>query len=474
MSGHNNNAAPIRFIPQTGRKPSAEDTTTRKAIRRHVMLGKNRGRAPQNPRQPAMQGTAVFRAEDFHQPAEEQSLVIPPRVGTDLSFLDFADPVDPPLMNDTLRFCSATNENMFVLARCISFEAPDTMATCMRRLACDALYVNVMVFGTQTYLDQVVRHNNTTELRRSCLRHYGRALGILRERLAEAERRRGVISDITINSVIILGMHALATGQYGSARNHIAGLGRMMSLRERGLQSFGENKTRSLVDLLRCDISIALATGEEPILFPGGSCEETFRLPDFEVSDEPTRRHPSIGNDGLARIWMVLSRFCAVINKAGIDQTTIPERMLLQTMASVMYGLLSLSLPPDSTDKAIRLAMLSFCASTFLYWGQMRMPLGWLQAEQRRCLFRMKDAHEDNLDPRMMLWMLIVYGITFPAATTDEVEEMRKRLREVTEHCGLTCWDEVRGTMSEFLWIDIVCNTPAQELVEAAHARHRS
>lgn len=474
-----NSNAGIRFVLQTGAKKE-DDETTRKAIRRHVMLGKNRGRTPQ-PRQPSMQGAAVFRADDWAKeqpgrPSQPQPMLqqrrpaITARIGTDLSFLDFADTVEPPLMNDTLLFCSATNENMFVLAPCISFEAPDTMATCISRLACDALYVNVMVFGTQAYLDQTFRQT-APDLRGSCIKHYGRALGILRERIAEAERRRVAISDITLTSVIILGMHALATGQYESARNHVIGLGRMMGLRDRGFHSFSDNKTRSVVDLLRCDISISLATGEAPILFPSPSCKRAFcfpNLPPLETSS-PTQLSIAESSD-LLEVWDVLAHFCGVINRAAVDQTKLPEQMLVATMASVMYRLLATSPSRDSTDEATRLAMLSFCASTFLYWGQMRMPFEWLQSETKQSLNRIMGASENAMDCRMTLWMVMMYNIAFPASTAKEGGEMRTWIAEMTAQCKVTGWGDVRKSMKDCLWIDIVYDEPARELIEAALA----
>ncbi|KAK4493803.1 hypothetical protein PRZ48_014988 [Zasmidium cellare] len=197
--------AGIRFVPQTGCKHEHDDSTTRKAIRRHVMLGKNCGRTPQNPRQPAMQGTAVFRADDWQpQPpailakerprSTEGQATIPPQIGTSLSLLTFADTVSPSLMHDTLHFCTSTNKNMFVLHPCISYETPDPMTTCLPRLAHDALYLNIMVFGTQHYLHR-------QELQGSCLMYYGRALTILRERLVQVEAICDVTCEVSCGGV---------------------------------------------------------------------------------------------------------------------------------------------------------------------------------------------------------------------------------------------------------------------------------
>lgn len=243
--------ADTRFVLQTGTKEDDQDT--RKFIRRHVMLGKNQGRA-RTPKQPTLPGSSVFRKDDWQPMNRTTPPAVPRRVGSDLSFLEFADVVEPPLMNDTLQFCSATNEKLFALEPCISFNTTGIAATCLQSLTCDALHLNVMVFATQAYMDQIFWQTTLGRLRESShkaiLQHYGQALCLLRERVADAERQQSEISDVTVICVITLATHALVTGQAASARNHVCGLKRLVNLKKTGVYSFG-SKTKQMIEILR-------------------------------------------------------------------------------------------------------------------------------------------------------------------------------------------------------------------------------
>lgn len=88
-------AAEMPFIVSTGKKKA--NSETRKLIRSHVMLGKNLGRKLQRPAR-AKSKTST------DQEGWELALLrtIPQRVGSDISFVPFADKVDPALASDLL------------------------------------------------------------------------------------------------------------------------------------------------------------------------------------------------------------------------------------------------------------------------------------------------------------------------------------------------------------------------------------
>ena len=82
------------------------------------------------------------------------------------------------------------------------------------------------------------------------LEHYGKALSLLRKRLAEAEQKRSTISDLNVMSILPLAMQALFVGEHESARNHMAGVRRLVSMREGGIHSFSA-MTKQMIEILR-------------------------------------------------------------------------------------------------------------------------------------------------------------------------------------------------------------------------------
>lgn len=133
-------------------------------------------------------------------------------------------------------------------------------------------------------------------------------------------------------------------------------------------------------------------------------------------------------------------------------------------MAAVMHRLLEMSISPSIVDDTFRLAMLAFCANAFSPWRHLRMPFGWLQQEHKRAFTRVMESHPDSLDPRLMSWILTIYRIAFSHLSADDFEESQLWLAEASELCGLTSWDGVKKVLGEYLWLDIVCDDPAQKI----------
>lgn len=241
--------AGLAFVPQTGSKQ--DDPKARKLIRRQVMLGKNQGRTVTR-RRPDIDAARILTRTNWQAPTLDIAPSITQRVGSDLSLLRFADIVDPSLMSETLQFCSASARNLFVLEQCISFDPRETIHACFHGLASDALYLNVMVFSTQEYMNSL--RATTTWPERSCrdsgAQHYGKALRLLRQRLDDAEKLPSAIADITIMAVMPLVMHALITGELSTARNHVVELSKIVQMRDGGL-SFFSMRTKQSIELLR-------------------------------------------------------------------------------------------------------------------------------------------------------------------------------------------------------------------------------
>lgn len=237
------------FVPQYGR--NEDDRHMRKTIRRHVMLGKNRGKT-REPKQPTQEGYAVFHKDDWIRNTQLEQRVVPRRIGSDLSFLRFADTVEPAILSQTLQFCATSDEKMFALQPCIAFDSANSASTCIQLLAHDALHLNTMVFGAQTYMNQVF-WQATSEKRQSprhvMSRHYGQALSLLRARLAEIGKQSSEISGIVITAITSLAMSALASGDSADAKKHVVGLSKVVNMTGPRIHSLGNPK--HLIELLR-------------------------------------------------------------------------------------------------------------------------------------------------------------------------------------------------------------------------------
>ena len=191
-----------------------------------------------------------------------------------------------------------------------------------------------------------------------------------------------------------------------------------------------------------------------------------FPLPELAIPGKRSANCSLIVKSELAEIWEVLFRFCAMVNEAAIDQRKIPEQILLETMASVMYRLFDVSVVPESADDTMRLAMLSFCATNFLPWQDLQMAFGWLRLEHKRRIAHLMQPTLAHSDPLMVLWFLNIYGIAFSPLHADERKEFQLWLNEEADICEMTTWDGVKNAMRDFLWIDMVCDHRARKLLD--------
>ena len=91
------------FILSTGRQKG--DAETRKLIRSHVMLGKNKGKPRPTKRKPSSASetwSAQTSAEDVFI-VQEYFSIVPNRVGSDWSFTHLADEIEPATLANVLK-----------------------------------------------------------------------------------------------------------------------------------------------------------------------------------------------------------------------------------------------------------------------------------------------------------------------------------------------------------------------------------
>lgn len=93
------------------------------------------------------------------------------------------------------------------------------------------------------------------------------------------------------------------------------------------------------------------------------------------------------------------------------------------------------------------------------------MPFDLVQHRYMRSISGLMQSHPGYLDPRLLLWSLLTYVEAFDPVLGVEKLQLQSWLAQVTMLCGLTTWVDVRKTMDDFLWIDIVYPGAAQKLL---------
>jgi hypothetical protein len=187
--------------------------------------------------------------------------------------------------------------------------------------------------------------------------------------------------------------------------------------------------------------------------------------PELTISDrtgylnQPQTFLDSIDRE-LAVIWAATRRFCGLVNRAAKSKHKLSERTLLQAMTSIMYRLLHKSSAAHSCDETIRLALLAFCAQSFLQLPNLQIQDTFLPGAYRECL--VSGLIPENGSPQLLLWLQMVGAVTV-FGTADHAW-LKPLLQSSCEKCGVDSWSELADVMNSFIWIGLVFDKPGQAI----------
>ena len=230
---------------------------TRKFIRSHVMRGKNTKKPLQKHPRAAVKADAPksIIGAPF-------TSTIPPRVGSDVSFISFAEEVDASIIAPVLQCRNAEYRNtfraandtlvsliakktLFPLEICIAFA--DSRRAWFEPLWFDAAYLHAMICSIRAFTSSHSCLKSPNDIRTDLL-HLSRTIRLLRQRLTNTNWQ-DVPSDTTVQVVLTLAGHSHITGDLKTAEHHRAGLRKLFDLRG-GVCSF-EGRPKLLIEILR-------------------------------------------------------------------------------------------------------------------------------------------------------------------------------------------------------------------------------
>jgi hypothetical protein len=113
-------------------------------------------------------------------------------------------------------------------------------------MATDAAFLHISAFAVEGFIQRIFRGQEDS-INTAASLHFQKGLRLLRERLLEEDDRKR-LSDSTISAVLKLAGTSHFDGDSGEARQHMAGLRRMVDLRG-GLDAF--KGTKLVMEMLR-------------------------------------------------------------------------------------------------------------------------------------------------------------------------------------------------------------------------------
>lgn len=165
----------------------------------------------------------------------------------------------------------------------------------------------------------------------------------------------------------------------------------------------------------------------------------------------------------LIEVWEAMYQFCFTINLAATIGQKIPKELLLDTMASVMYRLISMTFGNGSVDEAIRLGLLAFSSNVFLQRRDLRLPYFHFPTRYKSCLmsFDFSDVHHFPL----LLWLLVIGSIS--VLSKDDDLWIKRWLRKILEFRKAQSWNDMQDILKSYMWIEMLHDEPAKMLYDS-------
>ncbi|KAJ9609428.1 hypothetical protein H2200_005755 [Cladophialophora chaetospira] len=422
--------------------------TTRKIIRSHVMQGKKRKRAFRN----------EDRGKHRWSTTANRTLPLPSRVGSDLSFVRFADEIDPSTAISIIKFSTIATRILFPLLTAIGFRTDTTCS--LGPIDTDAAVLHITAFAVDGFIERILRQQGNSTSPTAML-HLQKGTRMLRKRLMLGDDPM-ILSDSTMSAIVKLADTSHFDGDGEAAKQHMRGLRRLVDLRG-GMDALGG--TRALVEVLRCDLRIALLNDSQPVFY----CQPSGPIPDYPNELLPSSKDKmSMQNDNdlirnldknLATAWRVMSKFCLLVNLSTQTKRLIYPEFIHETLISVVYRLLNTGFAVGSLEEVVRLGLLAYSHHVFLQWQDVKLPLYPLLNAYRDAVLGLDVV--DSASSELILWLLMTAAISL-FNISDETW-LRDCLWKHINKCQTGTWKGLQEILKSFMWIGLLDDEPGRQ-----------
>ncbi|KAF3804047.1 hypothetical protein GCG54_00007840 [Colletotrichum gloeosporioides] len=423
----------------------------RRALRSHVMRGKNAGR----PR-------LSTRRQTNNAPIKRQ-LKMPRRVfWNDFCLTSFPQELDSDSTRLMHRWFLDISDTLFPPQFCYKFDILKSIwVNC---ILADEAYFHSTLAVSASYVDFFERRPTTSS---KTLHHICQAYSLVNLKLSGPH----AISDSAIAAVVTLAIYQQIHQQHSTGLVHLKGLHRMIELRGGIARLMKENRPLALKPL-RLDIELAMQNGS-PTMFDSRDVPVTTVLcPSRTVAEQLSTCPP-----GLPRIMLDLIVFAGILNdRAKSGRSKINPLDYTETLISLLYRLLEgepLRQPLLASEglcgDAAHLAMLAFMTGLLPSYCRDNFGSSLLCTRLGDAVRKLHSMHVDAQtgDVSLPLWIFFTSGIS--VLKSNDNSWLLFAIAATCDRAGLRDWEAVRHHLGGFPWIYTLHDAPAQSLWEEAY-----
>ncbi|TVY64396.1 hypothetical protein Focb16_v015795 [Fusarium oxysporum f. sp. cubense] len=474
---------------------STQKPSARKAIRSHVMKGKNLGRTIQGrgKRHAAPQLNDLYKGPDQSKKdfgVEEGTKSLDGAVDNDGNALLFPEIADSDTDRDTDTTYSINNPYSGKEYTYFSFPVQFTpsmryyvyefhTAICniiypyafcrptdeigspwFRYMVADQACLHCLLAMAATYLN-VLRNIPTPSLESiEATRHFSQALRLMNPRLSQPASAQ---KDSNIAIIISLAIHSNITQNLTASTMHLQGLENLLTFRPGGISDIRECNRALLHKICRTDIELAVAQGTRTRFGNAGLTAAAAGPISARNPPYPLNQMSEL----LRQITRELLALCRRPGKAKMSGLQYQDVLISMWQRLVDFAPLSGARPQDLMDDVWQLALLAFLVT--VTWSA-----SYLKSVHCKLLHKLLREHIKNRSlltkgeeyRPLWLWIVFVYGLSLTNGDCGTL--VLDEIREASNLLEIRNWEEARAKVKPFPWIGIVHNVPGRALWEAA------
>ncbi|RSL45206.1 hypothetical protein CEP53_010881 [Fusarium sp. AF-6] len=459
---------------------TASDPGSRRAIRRHVMKGKNLGRTIQGRgrKHAAVQEPKIFegvekkekleelvvarRERDVRVDSDGSTLIFPeivphdvlgspssPFAGEEYTYFAFPIQFTPSMRYMVYQFHTAVCDAIYPSFFCSRTE--QVGSPWFKYMVSDQAFLHCLLAMVATYLN-LFRKPDCEPL--EATRHFSQTLRLINPKLMQPTPPQ----DSTIAIIISLAIHSKLIRDPPKCSMHLDGLQRLVDLRG-GLSEISESNRALLHKILRTDIELAISLGARTrygvggltAATPGPTAARILRYPLNQMC-EPLRH--------MTREMLAL---CRQPGKAKMVALQYQDILIWLWQRLIDFAPLSEKRPLDPLDDIWHLSLLTFLATITWPTSFLRgLNCGLLQKLLRERIDS-KALLERGDDYRALwFWIVFVYAMLLGEDNYDQLPV--QHIREMAEELKVGTWEEVKVAFRPFPWIGILHDKTGRKL----------
>lgn len=416
------------------------DKTSKKLMRRHVMKGKNAGKT-------------------FHRPSRTNQVVqcrpmerVPRPLATQFFSFPFPVPVTKVAGKAIDDFFNVTVGHVYPVQLGFSIEKDKVkwLEIMFHDKASYDCSLALIQASNEIYLG--IGYNCTNSL--SCI---SQTLDQLKVRLNSKE----ALSDHTMSIIMALINQEQAAEHYAAAETHMAGLKKIVDLRG-GLENIGDSVVT--VKICRTDILFAMQQGGHPLFHRDHiyHVKRSLAYKGFNLQPDSDAYSNQLGPI-IQEAFSDTMGLCRLLNKHQ-DEKPLDLLEFQEVLVSICYRLLQFRTIYESRLKqdaqsTYHIGLCLLMISIHFNNTQFRIARrGLIMALMKEAIESKLSEHEDEVK----FWLLNLGGIS--VSLPDGREWFIEALREQASLLGIMAWEQVKGCLAKFPWLDAIHDEPIRKL----------